>query len=75
MVVAVTLTILLQPCWFILMPLSASAAEKIEKTVPVPQKQAVPQKVEKKTQPPVTTNFQPTEKIKADTVVAFPADI
>lgn len=33
------------------------------------------QKAESKTQLPLNKNFQPTERIKADTVVAFPADI
>ena len=55
--------------------LPVSASEKVEQIAPQQQKQDV-QKTEKKSQPQVKIkNFQPTERIKADTVVAFPADI
>ena len=39
------------------------------------QDQPVQQEVEKKPSSSVEKNFQPTERIKADTEVAFPADI
>ncbi len=56
--------------------LPASASEKVEQAAPTQQKQAAPQETKKNPQPPVKiNNFQPTERIKADTVVAFPADI
>ena len=62
--------------FFILTALPVLSAEKAEQTVPTQQKQAAPQETKKKPQPPVKIkNFQPTERIKADTVVAFPADI
>ena len=56
--------------------LPVCAARKPEQAVRKQQAQPVPQKTEQKKQPPVQQpSFQPTEKIQADTVVAFPADI
>lgn len=59
----------------ILMTVPVAAAEKVEEPAPPPQKQPVLQNVERKASPPAKRDFQPTERIKADTVVAFPADI
>lgn len=68
---------------FLMMVLPALAAEptgqaegQVEKRPQQEgQKKSAQQQAKGKAQPPVHKQFHPTERIKADTVIAFPADI
>jgi len=68
---------------FLLLPLSVQAAEAVEPTDSQSKQQSQQEQKKSVTSqpvrltppPPVHKQFQPTERIEADTVIAFPADI
>ena len=63
---------------FLTVTVARSSQKPAEQSKPQSQqKQPAPQKTENTTHPAIQIQkqFQPTEHIKADTVIAFPADI
>ncbi len=60
-----------------ILPITAGGAEPQDKGQTEQQQKEEPSQQEKasKSRIPVNSDFQPSERIKADTVVAFPADI
>ena len=61
----------------LLLPIAAGGEETQTGGQAEQQRKEQPKQQEKSSKPQssVNTDFQPTERIKADTVVAFPADI